>query len=77
VVPAALQLVRFQTPERLLDIIEYHEKRGAFIANPHTYLLEDGGRKEIEPEQLQFKQKVDPYGLLNPGKMRSWHQTEG
>jgi len=77
VVPAALQLVRFQTPERLLDIIEYHEKRGAFIANPHTYLLEDGGRKEIEPEQLQFKQKVDPYGLLNPGKMRSWNQTEG
>lgn len=71
-IPAALQLVRFSTPERLQKIIEYHETQGAFIANPHTYVLEDGGRKTVDPEQLQFKEKVDPYGLLNPGKMRAW-----
>jgi FAD/FMN-containing dehydrogenase len=72
VVPAALQLVRYTTPERLQDIIRYHEDQGAFIANPHTYVLEDGGRKAIDPLQLQFKTMVDPYGLLNPGKMRAW-----
>lgn len=72
VLPAALQIVRFSTPERLQEIIKYHEDNGAFIANPHTYVLEDGGRKAIDPDQLHFKEMVDPYGLLNPGKMRAW-----
>ncbi len=74
VIPAALQLVRFTTGDRLNEIIRYHEEQGAFIANPHTYILEDGGRKEIDPEQLSFKEQVDPYGLLNPGKMRGWDE---
>ncbi len=72
ILPAALQLVRYSTPERLMAIIKHHEDSGAFIANPHTYILEDGGRKAIDPVQLAFKEKVDPYGLLNPGKMRAW-----
>lgn len=71
-IPAGLQLVRFSDEQRLNEIINYHEENGAIIANPHTYILEDGGRKKVEPEQLKFKQKVDPYGLLNQGKMRSW-----
>ncbi|WP_448597986.1 FAD-binding oxidoreductase [Thermoleptolyngbya sp.] len=75
-VPAALQLVRYSTPERLMEIIQYHEEQGAFIANPHTYILEDGGRKSIDPVQLAFKEQIDPYGLLNPGKMRSWLERE-
>lgn len=74
--PAALQIVRFSTAERLQEIIKYHEDQGAFIANPHTYILEDGGRKAIDPIQLQFKEQVDPYGLLNPGKMKAWEQRQ-
>ena len=76
VTPAALQIVRYSTPERLQEIIRYHEAAGAFIANPHTYILEDGGRKTVDPVQLAFKQRVDPYGLLNPGKMKAWEQPE-
>lgn len=72
VVPAALQLVRFTTAERLQAIIHYCEEQGAFIANPHTYILEDGGRKVVDTAQVAFKARVDPYGLLNPGKMRGW-----
>jgi FAD/FMN-containing dehydrogenase len=34
VCPAALQIVRYTTAERLCEIISYHEKNGAFIANP-------------------------------------------
>lgn len=71
-IPAGLQLVKYSTEERLNEIIKYHEKNGAFIANPHTYILEDGGRKNIEPEQLKFKKMVDPYGLMNQGKMKAW-----
>jgi FAD/FMN-containing dehydrogenase len=74
VLPAALQIVRYSTPERLFEIIRYHEDSGAFIANPHTYIIEDGGRKVMDPAQIQFKELVDPYGLLNPGKMRAWEQ---
>ncbi len=68
--PAALQLVRYTTEERLNEIIRHHEEQGIFIANPHTYIIEDGGRKVIDPEQLRFKEMVDPYGLMNPGKSR-------
>jgi FAD/FMN-containing dehydrogenase len=70
--PAALQVVRYTTEERLNEIIRYHEENGAFIANPHTYILEDGGMKTVNPEQLKFKEMVDPYGLMNPGKMKAW-----
>jgi FAD/FMN-containing dehydrogenase len=69
-IPAALQLVRYTTEERLNEIIHHHEEQGIFIANPHTYIIEDGGRKVIDPEQLRFKEMVDPYGLMNPGKSR-------
>ncbi|AFY35563.1 FAD-binding oxidoreductase [Calothrix sp. PCC 7507] len=70
VIAGALQLVRYTTEERLNEIIRYHEQQGVMIANPHTYIIEDGGRKVIDPEQLKFKEMVDPYGLMNPGKSK-------
>ncbi|MGF1569593.1 MAG: FAD-binding oxidoreductase [Nodosilinea sp.] len=72
VCPAALQIVRYSTEARLNDIIRYHEDHGALIANPHTYILEDGGMKQVDPVQVAFKAQVDPHGLMNPGKMRGW-----
>lgn len=76
VCPAALQLVRYTNEARLNEIIRYHEEQGAFIANPHTYILEDGGRKQINETQVAFKAQIDPYGLLNPGKMRGWLERQ-
>jgi len=67
-----LQIVRYSTPERLAEIIRIHEDRGFTIFNPHTYVLEDGGMKQTDPEQLAFKRVADPFGLLNPGKMRGF-----
>ena len=50
-----------------------HEKHGVFIANPHVYTLEDGTRhKTTGADQLGMKAEADPYGLLNPGKMRTY-----
>lgn len=72
VIPAALQLVRFTSGDRLNEIIEYHESQGVFIANPHTYILEDGGMKMVAQAQLDFKRLVDPYGLMNPLKVKAW-----
>ena len=71
-VPAGLQLIRFTTEARLNEIIENHESQGAFVANPHVYTIEDGGNKQIDQRKVAFKQKIDPNGLLNPGKMRGF-----
>jgi len=72
VMAGAIQVVRFTTSERLAQIIKYHEDRGVAIANPHTYILEDGGSKNTNQNQLDFKRLVDPHGLMNIGKMRSF-----
>jgi len=42
------------------------------IANPHTYFLEEGGRHPNIADKRAFKAEVDPRGLLNPGKMKSF-----
>ncbi len=70
---SALPIVRYTTPERLNEIIAIHEEHGVMIANPHVVTLEDGSRhKRADADQLGFKREIDPYGLLNPGKMRSF-----
>jgi FAD/FMN-containing dehydrogenase len=42
------------------------------VADPHTFILEDGGMKTIDEAQLAFKRQNDPLGLLNPGKMKAF-----
>jgi FAD/FMN-containing dehydrogenase len=70
---SALPVVRYTTPERLSAMIAEHEAAGVMIANPHVVTLEDGSRhKRADADQLGFKHEVDPLGLLNPGKMRSF-----
>ena len=70
---SALPIVRYTTEERLNEIIALHEKHGVFIANPHVFTLEDGSRhKATGADQLGMKAEADPYGLLNPGKMRTY-----
>jgi FAD/FMN-containing dehydrogenase len=67
-----LQLVRYITDERLLAIIDRHNRSGCPIFNPHEYTLEGGGMKKVDRIQLAFKREADPLGLLNPGKMIGW-----
>ena len=74
---SALPIVRFTTEERLAQIIAIHEAHGIRIANPHVWTLEDGAsHKKADADQLAFKQRFDPRGLLNPGKMRSFIPVE-
>jgi len=74
---SALPVVRYTTKERLYEIIAAHEAHGVMIANPHVITLEDGSRhKRADADQMGFKAEVDPHGLLNPGKMRSYVATQ-
>src|SRR6202047_4460145 len=68
---SGLPVVRYTDADRLYRIIQLHEEHGVYIANPHVFTVEDGSRyKRVDADQLGFKREVDPYGLLNPGKMR-------
>jgi FAD/FMN-containing dehydrogenase len=70
---SGLPVVRYTNRDRLDEIIRLHEERGVYIANPHVFTVEDGSRyKRVDADQLGFKHEVDPHGLLNPGKMRSF-----
>lgn len=73
VTASALPVVRFTTRERLFEIVEIYEKHGVLVANPHAFTREDASRhKRADADQIGFKAQVDPFGLLNPGKMRSY-----
>jgi hypothetical protein len=73
VTASALPVVRFTTRERIFEIVALYEKHGVMVANPHVVTLEDGSRhKRADADQMGFKAEVDPHGLLNPGKMRSY-----
>jgi len=74
VIPGAIPVVRFTTEDRLNEMIAYCRLIGVFVANPHVNYLEDGGRFRADNIQLLAKQKYDPRGLLNPGKMISFRK---
>jgi FAD/FMN-containing dehydrogenase len=74
VIPGAIPVVRFTTEERLNEMIDYCRAIGVFVANPHVNHLEDAGRYRADNIQLRAKEKYDPLGLLNPGKMISFRR---
>ncbi len=74
IIPGAIPIVRFISAEHLNEMIDYCRSIGVFVANPHVNYLEDGGRFRPDNIQLLAKQKYDPRGLLNPGKMVSFHR---
>ena len=69
----ALPLVRYRGREAMYrTIAELEERDGCTIFDPHAITIEDGGMKEIDVTQIEFKKRADPYGLMNPGKTRGW-----
>ena len=67
-----IPLVYFKSEARLEEILSACAELGVGIANPHTYRLEEGGRHPNIADKRAFKSEVDPGGLLNPGKMKSY-----
>ena len=68
---SGLQLVRFTSEARLDEIIAIHRARGVRINNPHVNIVEDGrAGGELLPGVIAMKDRFDPHGLLNPGKLR-------
>jgi len=73
----ALPVIRWKDDARLAEIMAGFEAAGAGIANPHVMTIEEGsGYRRVPGDQLGFKRRVDPLGLFNPGKMKSFDEPE-
>jgi FAD/FMN-containing dehydrogenase len=73
---SGLQLIRYSTDDRLNAIMQIYRDHGVLINNPHVYIVEDGKQNNMDPAVLAMKERFDPQGLLNPGKLRSWAARE-
>ena len=66
-------LVRWKGEAHQYELIrEIESQGGCRIFNPHVVTIEDGGMKTIDAQQIEFKKRSDPMGLMNPGKTRGW-----
>lgn len=70
----ALPLVTYFDEAQLRAMIASFESDGCHVFDPHTWVLEDGGMKQVDEAQLAFKRQADPLGLMNPGKVRAWDE---
>jgi len=70
----ALPLVQYFDEAQLRALMHSFEADGCHIFDPHTWVLEDGGMKQVDESQLAFKRQADPGGLMNPGKVRGWDE---
>jgi FAD/FMN-containing dehydrogenase len=75
-IPGAIPLVYYTTEARLNEMIAFCREIGVFVANPHVNNVEGGGRFRADNVQLLAKQRFDPRGLLNPGKMITFKVEE-
>ncbi|HEY8491863.1 MAG TPA: FAD-binding oxidoreductase [Dehalococcoidia bacterium] len=68
---AGLLLLRYRGAEHLHQAMEFLEDIGVAVSNPHTYLLEEGGRRHQRWDAVyRAKAAHDPADRLNPGKLR-------
>jgi len=70
----ALPLVQYFDEAQVRELIASFEADGCRIFDPHTFVIEDGGMKQVDEAQLAFKLRADPMGLMNPGKTRAWDE---
>ncbi|GAE33129.1 FAD-binding oxidoreductase [Halalkalibacter akibai] len=71
-IPAGLPLVKYQSKERLYEIIDFFNEIGASVNDPHTYLLGAGGWN-LQLESIAKKKKEnDPFKLLNQEKLPAY-----
>lgn len=71
IMSVGLPVIKYSSEKRLQEIIDLHKDAGIVINNPHVYTLNDGKHNGHIPRAIsKLRSSMDPYGLLNPGKIR-------
>ena len=71
-----LPIIWFSDEARLREIDATYEAAGFPVADAHSYHVEGGGLKNADYRHLAWKKRMDPKGLLNPGKSRVWESVK-
>jgi FAD/FMN-containing dehydrogenase len=67
--PSGLPALFTSDPREIDEVIEFYQQIGVQVANPHSYVVKEGGMVKDIASVVAFKQQTDPYGLMNPGKL--------
>ncbi len=70
-------LFRYEGFEQMTRLYRGFEAEGVRIANAHTFLLQNGGMKDLDAAQIAFKRDTDPHLLMNPGKVAGLDDLPG
>lgn len=68
-------LFPFVDDDHMAGVMAAMAEDGAMVANNHTFLVKQGGMKSVTVDDARFKREMDPYDLMNPGKL-SFDQAE-
>lgn len=66
-----LPIIWTQDEAELRAVDALYSSNGCTVYDAHTYQVEGGGMKP-DFRHLAVKKRMDPKGLLNPGKSKSW-----
>jgi FAD/FMN-containing dehydrogenase len=67
--PSGLPALFTSEPREIDAVIAYCAEIGVHVANPHSYVVKEGGMVKDIASIVAFKRRADPFGLLNPGKL--------
>jgi FAD/FMN-containing dehydrogenase len=67
--PSGLPALFTSDPREIDEVIAFCERIGVHVANPHSYVVKEGGMVKDIGSIVDFKHGTDPFGLLNPGKL--------
>ncbi|OWJ76547.1 FAD-binding oxidoreductase [Haematobacter genomosp. 1] len=62
-------LFHYEGPEQMARVIEMMQEEGVAAANTHTMHVKENGMKPVDDAELAFKAEMDPWNLMNPGKI--------
>ena len=74
IVASDLPIIWFSTPERLAEIDATYEADGFEVYDAHVCRIE-GNHMQPDYRHLALKKRLDPDGLLNPGKSSEWDRV--